>query len=178
MRRSEFVLTRSKITYQLTVFSANSAAQVSTRFITHTITTTAALQSATTAASGTSTTTASLNLPTAGVLALNCPSLNNTETSITLGSTSYAFSIGCGTDFGGANVDILTIISYSISDCAQACASYNYNYGQEVCKAVTWNSDLGVVEGHFGNCFLKNDTSGRNAVVDDTYVGLTLLIPP
>jgi hypothetical protein len=43
---------------------------------------------------------------------------------------------------------------------------------------VTWNSDLGVVEGHFGNCFLKNDTSGRNAVVDDTYVGLTLLIPP
>jgi hypothetical protein len=170
MRRSEFILTRSKVTYHLTVYSANSAAQVSTIFITHTITTTAGLQSATT--------TASINLPTAGVLALNCPSLNNTETSITLGSTSYAFSIGCGTDFGGTNVDILAIISYSIADCAQACASYNYDYRQEVCKAVTWNSDLGVVEEHFGNCFLKNDTSGRNAVVDDTYVGLTLLIPP
>jgi hypothetical protein len=129
-------------------------------------------------ATSSSTTSSILSVPTAGLLPLDCPNIDNTNVRVTLKSQTSLFGVTCGADFGsvtGRQIDILAIISYSLQDCAQACASYNLNIGQNICKGATFNSNLtGSVAINFGTCFLKNDTTGETQSTYNSYAGLVL----
>jgi hypothetical protein len=94
-----------------------------------------------------------------GVLNLNCPTLTGSQISVALYTAIWTFDIICGTDFNGGN--ILAITAYSLQNCAQACATYNRDYGQTICTGVSFLSNLTLTTtyNYFGNCFLKNDTS-------------------
>ena len=107
--------------------------------------------------SGTSTSSSGLVVPT-GVLALDCPGLNNQgQQIITIGSQSWRFTPRCSTDYQGN--DIGGVIVYSFHDCLQACASHNQWVGRDECKAVRFNADMAAIIARFGgDCFLKNGT--------------------
>ena len=49
-------------------------------------------------------------------------------------------------------------MSYSLLDCARACASYNTNSKANGCVAATFNSNLRYVDAHKGTCWLKSQT--------------------
>jgi hypothetical protein len=93
-------------------------------------------------------------------VSLDCPSLDGTTRTITLGTQSYSFLIACSTDYAGPNtVDYLAIISYHLDDCLQACASLNRNTGGNTCRAVEFVSDMQLeTTADFGNCWLKNNS--------------------
>lgn len=114
-------------------------------------------------ATGPTTTTSGLVVPT-GVLALDCPDLDNQgQQIVTLGSTSWRFTPTCGTDYKGN--DIGGVVVYSFSDCLMACASHNYWVGQDECKAVHFNADMkSSIEKFYGDCWLKN---GTETIIDD-----------
>ncbi|KAF4632585.1 hypothetical protein G7Y89_g5538 [Cudoniella acicularis] len=129
------------------------------------------------ASSATATPTTGITVPTTGFLALNCPSLSASNEIITLGTLSSTFGITCGQDFtpvNGVSSDIVAVISYSLHDCAQACASYNRDSGKLACKAATFNSDLTSIGTNYGTCFLKNNTGGAVTGTSNIYAGLTL----
>ncbi|KAK0618985.1 hypothetical protein B0T14DRAFT_518355 [Immersiella caudata] len=95
-------------------------------------------------------------------LPLDCPSINGTKQDVTLGSRTSSFTIVCGGNYIRPEFDIAAIVSYSLTDCLMACASYNWNrqeypdnLGQR-CAAVVFNSNLfKSVAGGFGTCYLK-----------------------
>jgi hypothetical protein len=117
-------------------------------------------------------------IPTNGTVALGCPAINGTNLRIALGADISLFSVTCGTDILDPSQDILAVISYSLSACAEACASYNRNYGQGKCVAATFNRDLTAVVGlYYGTCWLKNGTSGTTPSSSNTYAGLRLQSP-
>lgn len=124
------------------------------------------------------TTTSPIALPTTnstGFLPLDCPSLTNTRAIIQLENQTWTFLITCGTDTPGSDLDIIAIIAYSLHDCAQACASYNRNTGQNTCKGATFNAELAAtVASNYGTCFLKNRTASPSLSGNNWYAGLKL----
>ncbi|PVH67602.1 hypothetical protein DL98DRAFT_443216, partial [Cadophora sp. DSE1049] len=101
---------------------------------------------------GTSTGASLLSVPTTGVLALDCPNIDDTELRMTLVETSV-FAVICGRDYPGASNDILAVTAYSLTDCARACASYNRNSGSKICRGAAFKADLTAnVPVNFGNC--------------------------
>lgn len=113
--------------------------------------------SPTAAPSSSPTTSSRLVVPT-GILALDCPDLDNQgQQIVTLGHKSWRFKPACGTDY--QNNDLGGCIVYSFSDCLQACASHNYWVGWDECVAVHFNANMPVViQKYHGDCFLKNGT--------------------
>jgi len=107
------------------------------------------------ASASASATTDGLVVPT-GVLALDCPALNNAdEQTITLGDTSWHFKPSCGTDFFGH--DIGAVIVYSFHDCMQACAAHNHFWGADQCVVAHFDANMApLIKSDYGNCWLKN----------------------
>lgn len=75
-----------------------------------------------------------------------------------------SYSTGDEAGEGGPNVDISTVVAYSVDDCMDACAATNakldrFKMEGERCRAVTFRVELGeYVEASGGNCWLKNGT--------------------
>ncbi|KAF7533538.1 hypothetical protein G7054_g7011 [Neopestalotiopsis clavispora] len=113
-----------------------------------------------------------LVVPT-GVVALDCPSLNNVDQIITLSESASTFEPTCGTNYYGA--DIVSVISYSFNDCLRGCASMNYFLGNTTCAAVTFvaNQTYQIPE-NYGNCFLKTGTGRTDTGLGNGYVSATL----
>lgn len=117
-------------------------------------------------ASASPTTSSRISVPTAGLLALDCPGLSGKTTSNTIGNQTLSYDTECGVDNNGQAIDIMTIISYSLRDCLMACSSYNANDATEKCVGVQFHADLTKVVPEFsGNCWLKKK---RGTAVDDT----------
>lgn len=108
---------------------------------------------------------------------------------------SASFDIECGVIFqeglpaydpaansktpSGTVRNIAALVTYTVSDCLEACASLNNLTIDKVtdspkCQSVTFITKLqGAVEGYGGNCFLKNSTLqdlGQAAVSKDAAV--------
>ena len=111
------------------------------------------------ASNGTAT-VSGLIVPT-GTLALNCPNLDQAgQQTIRVGTYTWFFNSMCGTDFAGH--DIVGIISYSLSNCLQACVMYNLFYGENNCVAVHFAADMvSALSSNFANCWLKNGTEAN-----------------
>jgi hypothetical protein len=97
-----------------------------------------------------------------------------------LSPQQYSFSVKCGIDINGKEVDIMAVVSYSLNDCLMACASYNRNTGSTICKGVEFNADLTtVVPNYFGTCWLKKFTTAQirdtNSTNFNLHVGAILL---
>ncbi|KAL2062869.1 hypothetical protein VTL71DRAFT_5941 [Oculimacula yallundae] len=158
--------------------SANSNGAALTTTVLSTYTTTIAATATDASASGTgtpsstSTTASIITVPTAGTVALDCPTIDGTQIRMALGSTTSVFDLVCGRDYPGSRNDIVALTVYSVDDCARACASYNRNSGSKFCKGAAYRSDLTRnIPVNFGNCWLKNatstpnDTKGKNDLV-------------
>ncbi|KAI1505232.1 hypothetical protein F5X99DRAFT_368776 [Biscogniauxia marginata] len=128
---------------------------------------------ATATATRTGTSTASgLTVPT-GVLALDCPGLDNRDQVITLGDNSWTFTPSCGTDYWGS--DFGAVIVYSFHDCLQACAAHNHFSGEDQCMAVTFSANqTAKIPTNYGNCWLKSDSGEENDGTDNTVAGAVL----
>ena len=116
--------------------------------------------------------------PTDVVLKLDCPNLNNTKQTITLGggspAKSYVFTPYCSADYNGVT-DIGAIIVYSFTDCMQACASMNFNANKNVCVGVEFNADMKkIIPGNYGNCFLKPKINSPNVYGQNLNAGAAL----
>ena len=116
--------------------------------------------------------------PTDVVLKLDCPALNNTKQTITLGGGSPAktwrFTPYCSADYNGVT-DIGAIVVYSFNDCLTACASMNLNAGKNVCVGVEFNADMkNIIPGNYGNCFLKPKLNAPNMYGKNLNVGAAL----
>lgn len=146
--------------------SGETAATVITATVTATVT-----QNSTSTATPTSGTI--ISVPTSGYLPLDCPVIDNTNLRVTLDTVSL-FLRTCGQDISGP--DIAAIITYSDTDCAKACASYNRNLRSIGCKAVVFSRDLTStnLRANFGNCFMKNSTSSKTVNDDGMAVGMIL----
>ncbi|KAH8684447.1 hypothetical protein BGZ60DRAFT_523661 [Tricladium varicosporioides] len=132
--------------------------------------TTSSKSAAATSTSASTSTSSAIVVPTTGVTFLDCPKLNGQSTIVTLKSTTYTYATTCGQDFAGVDgksPDIMAVISYSLHDCAQACASFNRNSGATICKAATFDSRLSNINVNLGTCWLKN-TTGAAFVATDT----------
>ena len=100
--------------------------------------------------------------PASGIVPLDCPALNGTIQTVSLGQNSWDFRITCGLDYNGVT-DIVAVISHSFKDCLQACASYNLNHKADQCIALHFAADLdNSVPINFGNCWLKTSTGTPN----------------
>ena len=124
---------------------------------------------------GTTTSTGAFEAPTNVVLKLDCPNLNNTKQTITLGggspAKSWTFTPYCSADYN-AVTDIGAVVVYSFRDCLQACASMNFNAGKNVCLGVEFNADMkNIVPGNYGNCFLKPKLGTPNVYGKNLNVG-------
>ncbi|KAK0119963.1 hypothetical protein ONS95_011387 [Cadophora gregata] len=111
----------------------------------------------------TPTATSDITVPTSGFLALDCPSLDGNNIQA-FGST---FKVVCGQDSAGP--DIISIVAYSLLDCARACATYNANgvaASGKTCVAATFNSYLAYVSAHQGTCWLKTASTKGSELVD------------
>jgi hypothetical protein len=68
------------------------------------------------------------------------------------------------------------ILAYSLLNCAQACANYNMDYGQDICQGAVFVSNLTwALPTIYANCFLKNNTAGSITGDPNTFAALTLL---
>jgi len=123
----------------------------------------------------TSTSSATNSAPS--VVPLDCPNINGTKEEVILKTSSWNFLVTCGIDWEpSGDYDIIAFASYSIHDCAQACASYNLEKGQNICKGASFNSGLAYyVANYVGNCHLKNRTQEANRNGDNRGSGLTLV---
>lgn len=124
-----------------------------------------ASSTSTTSAASTTVTVIGPPVPTIGRLPLNCPAINGTKETVTLGARSSTFTLTCGANYVRSEFDILAIISYSLKECLTACASYNRKRDEhpespgQRCAAVVFNANLysSVTLGD-GTCFLKYST--------------------
>lgn len=109
------------------------------------------------------------------LLKLDCPRLNNTKQTITLGggapAKSWTFTPYCSADYNDVK-DIGAFIAYSFRDCLQACASMNLNAGKNVCLGVEFNADMkSIIPDNYGNCFLKPKLNPPNVYGRNLNVG-------
>ena len=106
--------------------------------------------------------------PNVNSVAVDCPNLNNKQITT---QTGDKFSFSCGFDIGtglaaqggGIISDIAGIVSYSVSDCVDACSEFSRQsdkWGVAMrCTSVTFDSDMkNVTQTWGGNCWLKNGT--------------------
>ncbi|KAG9231195.1 hypothetical protein BJ875DRAFT_487239 [Amylocarpus encephaloides] len=125
------------------------------------------------------TSSSNFSAPTPKNVALDCPNLTNQIQRIILKGNVYNFAITCGEDFNAVrdkSVDIVAITVYSLKDCAQACASYNRNNNDTLCKAAVFSSTFEYsVRQNLGSCWLKNSTGNEASNKGNTLAGLLLL---
>jgi len=99
-----------------------------------------------------------------------CPHLNNEANDITT-RRGDKFRFSCGFDIasgfktqsGDVVADIIGIISYSLSDCLEACSEYTYRHTEWItgkkCTGVAFGFDMkNDTTANHGNCWLKNGT--------------------
>ena len=101
------------------------------------------------------------------MLALDCPGISGTTISIKPppnaspeDNVEARFSLDCGGDIlstSPASNDILSIVTYSLSDCLRACASYNRYNEAGACKGVVFYADMDPAAERDGTCLLKKD---------------------
>lgn len=95
------------------------------------------------------------------MLELDCPNLTDTTHKVTPIKQTFTFGATCGEDYptGGPNVDIISIVSYTLSDCMRACAVFNERntVPDTKCVAVHFYADLKWIVERGGNCWLKSD---------------------
>ncbi|KAF9879615.1 hypothetical protein CkaCkLH20_03158 [Colletotrichum karsti] len=136
------------------------------------ITTSGSLTSTTTATSDSTTTAArgaSISIPTSGLLTrdslqINCPNLTGKTSAVSLGGKQTNFNTECNVDNTGDDVDILTLVAYTLDTCMLACASYNSknSNASAKCIGVQFNGLLETMTSLYGgNCFLKKDTGKK-----------------
>ena len=98
--------------------------------------------------------------PTYGTLELDCPDLTGTSHKITPIKETFTFKATCGADYptGSQNVDIVSIVAYTLDDCMRACAVFNERntVPDTRCVAVHFYADLQWVVKRGGNCWLKS----------------------
>ncbi|KAG4438473.1 hypothetical protein IFR05_006041 [Cadophora sp. M221] len=153
--------------------NSNNNGTTFTSTIINTVTTTVTPTSSD-ASAGSSTSSSILSVPTSGILALDCPNIDDTELRMTLIETSV-FTVICGRDYPGQKNDILAVTAYSLADCARACASYNLNAGSKLCKGAAFKTDLSYnVNVNYGNCWLKNNTNSPNSGTSNGLASLLL----
>jgi hypothetical protein len=101
-------------------------------------------------------------------LELNCPDKMNDETRYK-SNKGYEFKWWCGVNApqgdrakeGGVVFDYLSLLSYSIDDCMEACGNMNQkdddnNTGVR-CKSIVFSKRMSAeLDGQNGNCWLKN----------------------
>jgi hypothetical protein len=121
----------------------------------------------------TGTSDSAITVPTDGYLYLDCPSIDQSS----IQAFGQTYRVICGQDSAGP--DIIAIVSYSILDCARACAAYNTNLQSNGCIGATFNSYLRYVDAHKGTCWLKNQTgspvvNGLTGVDPNTYAQVIL----
>ncbi|KAH8655803.1 hypothetical protein BX600DRAFT_515493 [Xylariales sp. PMI_506] len=111
--------------------------------------------SSTSTATATSTTSA---VPSTGLLGIDCPDINNENTTVTESGTTSVFQYHCGYDGLGSSGG--TIVSaWTIDSCIDQCVQYNLNGNTETCNGATWNGNLtSSIPANGGNCFLKFGT--------------------
>jgi hypothetical protein len=111
--------------------------------------------------------------PTTGVLALDCPGIDQTTQFVSLAPNDYAFNTSCGTDINGDNVDIMAVVAYSYYDCLMACASFNRDSDSSGCAGVEFNADMtNVVANYFGTCWLKKFVDSLTVDTNSTNLNL------
>ena len=72
--------------------------------------------------------------------------------------------------------DIIAVVTYTYTDCAKACASYNRNVGRTSCKGVVFNADMtSSVAGNYGTCFLKSGSTAGAGSGYNSFAGMVLL---
>jgi hypothetical protein len=95
-------------------------------------------------------------VPTSGVLAFNCSSLDTTQ-SITINGATWTYNLHCGDDYTGQRIDLAAPTVYSFNDCLKACSTYSlFTQNSTGCVGVAFNANLtNFVPRFYGNCFLK-----------------------
>ncbi|CAI4212369.1 unnamed protein product [Parascedosporium putredinis] len=97
--------------------------------------------------------------PTIGRVPVDCPNLDATTHKVTPQSKTYTFKTTCGgdSDPGEGDLNILAFLSYRLSDCLRACASFNErgNAPNTTCRGVHFHANLQYVDDKGGNCWLK-----------------------
>jgi hypothetical protein len=97
-------------------------------------------------------------VPTSGVLALNCPAINNTQYTATSGSTKDTFVLYCLKDFSSKSKDFGVSLAYSFNSCIDKCVEHNAGGKDPPCQALTFGANL--TQYHDANCFLKTAVTG------------------
>ncbi|KAI1327979.1 hypothetical protein F5Y16DRAFT_370290 [Xylariaceae sp. FL0255] len=121
-------------------------------------------------------TTGPLVVPT-GVVALDCPGINNTEQVTTLDDDSWVFTPLCGVDYEGS--DFGAVIVYSFNDCLEACAAHNHYSGNTSCTALTFRANqTEEIPENYGNCWLKYGTPSPVSVGSNLVAGALLKSAP
>ncbi|KIW90385.1 uncharacterized protein Z519_09030 [Cladophialophora bantiana CBS 173.52] len=113
---------------------------------------------------------------------LSPSSVNTTSLNCTTGTSVYSasgsqFQLTCDKNYPGN--DIVSLITYTLDTCVEACANMNVLQAQTVCHGVMYNANLAMmVQGGNGNCWLK--TAMQNPVDDDfpPSVGAALISSP
>lgn len=111
----------------------------------------------------TTATSSYLSVPTSDVqVALDCPGIDGTTQSVTLGNTTWSYALRCGTDYLSRDVavDVVGVTAYTLGDCMRACASYASLAGRrDACVGFLFNAQLSeLVHAFGGNCWIKNTT--------------------
>ncbi|KAH0437487.1 hypothetical protein CcaCcLH18_03838 [Colletotrichum camelliae] len=112
---------------------------------------------------------ASISIPTAGLvttgdLQINCPNLTGRTMSVTVGGAKSNYDTECNVDYTGDNVDVMTLVSYTLDTCMMACSSYNKNINgtSERCIGVQFNGVIDtMMKNYGGNCVLKKNTGTK-----------------
>lgn len=95
--------------------------------------------------------------------------------SLTKWNRSWIFNIVCGRDFSVGR-DIIAFTTYTLKDCAQACASHNVHAGEDICKGVVFLSDFAATaKTYFETCFLKDWSNGTKNYDGNNRIGAATL---
>ena len=128
--------------------------------------TTSASDSATPTSSGESSTAASstaasstgalFTAPTDILLPLDCDGLEDNMTVTYNRGDTAVYNLKCNMDtpYG----DMAVFLAYSLSDCLQACSTYNWYHANQDCKGAVFFSNMQAARiAHDGNCWLKSE---------------------
>ncbi|KAI0414616.1 hypothetical protein F5X98DRAFT_389657 [Xylaria grammica] len=93
------------------------------------------------------------------LLPLDCPGLDSTPQSSTFGHRTSVFQMYCHNTYAySADTAILSIISYTLHDCLQACVSFNHYMGADNCTAATFHANLTLmIPNNQANCFMATN---------------------
>jgi len=118
-------------------------------------TSSASSSSTSSSASSTATNTSPTPFPSSGLLALDCPAINNT----TYASGSQTFKVQCSTNYAATN--IVGFNSTTLDACMDRCVAFNANGPTQKCVAVTFQANLttAMEPGQGANCWLAAITS-------------------